>query len=70
VALPLVGIQASRGFSWRRLHDVSANLSLLLIGLHVALHWQWIVSMVKRFAWAPRREQSMPVSAHRASKEA
>jgi hypothetical protein len=70
VALPLVGIQASQGFAWRRLHEVSANLSLLLIGLHIALHWQWIASMVKRFVWAPRRERAMPVSAQRASKEA
>jgi hypothetical protein len=70
VALPLVGVQVARGFSWRRLHEVSANLSVLLIGLHVALHWQWIVSMIRRFAWAPRRERAILVSASRASKEA
>ena len=52
-ALPLLGIQAGAGFAWRRLHDVSANLSLLLIGLHLALHWQWIVGMVRRFVVAP-----------------
>lgn len=47
-ALPLFGIELSPGFAWRRLHDTSANLSLLLTGLHLALHWQWIVSMGKR----------------------
>jgi uncharacterized protein DUF4405 len=58
-ALPLIGVHVVRGFAWRRLHDASANLSLLLIGLHVALHWQWIVSAVKRFATAPFQPRRM-----------
>jgi hypothetical protein len=27
------------------LHDLSADRLLFLIGLHVALHWGWIVPM-------------------------
>src|SRR5512146_1732306 len=40
VALPLIGIQLAQSFIWRGLHETSANLFLVLVGLHVALHWQ------------------------------
>lgn len=59
-ALPLFGVQMPRGGSWRRLHDLSANLALLLTGLHIALHWQWIVSMVRRFLIAPLAPRRRP----------
>ncbi|HEY0606909.1 MAG TPA: DUF4405 domain-containing protein [Herpetosiphonaceae bacterium] len=60
-ALPLFGIQTVRGGIWHGLHETSANLSLLLLGLHIALHWDWIVRTVKRFVIAPllpRRQAS------------
>jgi hypothetical protein len=47
-ALPLFGIQFMPGGAWRMLHTLSANLFVPIIGLHVALHWQWIVNTVKR----------------------
>ncbi|MBK9713985.1 MAG: DUF4405 domain-containing protein [Kouleothrix sp.] len=52
-ALPLLGIQLASGGMWRGVHTLSANLSLALTGLHVALHWKWIVNVVKRFVVAP-----------------
>lgn len=48
VALPLIGIQTTHGGIWRMLHGFTADFFLVLIGLHVALNWQWIVNMVKR----------------------
>jgi Domain of unknown function (DUF4405) len=53
VALPFVGIDISPGSTWRRLHSLSADLCVPLIGLHVALHWSWIVSMARRYLIAP-----------------
>ena len=47
-ALPLLGIQLASGGAWRMLHTLTANLFVPLIGLHVALHWQWIFNIVKR----------------------
>jgi hypothetical protein len=44
-ALPALGIPIAPGFAWRRLHDSSANIGLLIFALHVALHWQWIATM-------------------------
>lgn len=47
-ALPVFGIPFTPNGIWRMLHALSANLSLLLVGLHIALHWQWIVNVASR----------------------
>lgn len=46
--LPGFGIRLPRGIAWRQIHDQSANLAMLIIGLHIALHWPWIVAAFKR----------------------
>jgi hypothetical protein len=46
--MPALGIALPVNFAWRRLHDMSANLSLLIMGLHLAMHWNWIVTTFKR----------------------
>ena len=53
VALPAMGIQLPARFAWRRLHDLSANLGLLMLGIHTALHWSWIVNTVNRYVLKP-----------------
>ena len=52
-ALPLFGIPASRDFVWRALHTLSADLTVLIVGLHVALHWKWIASTTRRYFLNP-----------------
>ena len=56
-ALPLFGIQTQRGGIWRGLHGFSADLSMVILGLHIALHWQWILNMTKRFVVKPLFER-------------
>lgn len=51
--LPWLGITLPMNFLWRMLHDLSADGLLFLIGLHVALHWGWIVHTVKRYLVQP-----------------
>jgi hypothetical protein len=53
VALPMLGIKLPLGFAWRRLHDMSANIGLLLLGLHTALHWAWIVNTFNKYLIQP-----------------
>jgi len=53
VALPIMGIQLPAGFAWRRLHDMSANIGLILLGLHTALHWSWIVNAFNKYLIQP-----------------
>jgi hypothetical protein len=51
--MPSLGISLPQNFAWRSLHDMSANLFLLLLGTHTALHWGWIVDAFKRYVFQP-----------------
>jgi hypothetical protein len=51
--VPLLGFTLPEGFAWRSLHSVSANLGLIMLGLHTALHWGWIVNAFKNFIAQP-----------------
>ncbi len=53
IALPSIGVDIVGNFAWRRIHGVSADLSVFLIGVHLAFHWQWIWNALKRYAIAP-----------------
>ena len=53
IAMPALGINLQIGDGWSKLHDLSANTALILLGLHTALHWNWIVSTVMRYIIDP-----------------
>lgn len=53
VAIPALGLDLVLGPGWYKLHDLSTNVALLLLGLHTALHWSWIVSTINRYVFAP-----------------
>jgi hypothetical protein len=46
VVFPGLAIQG--GHSIRGLHSFSADATLALVGLHIGVHWQWIMSICKR----------------------
>lgn len=48
VALPTLGIFLASGPFWTRLHIVTAEVTLGLVPVHVALRWRWIVSVARR----------------------
>jgi hypothetical protein len=58
--LPVLGIQVANNPSWRFLHSFSADLALLLVGLHVALHWKWILHGCKRYLFTPLKQRFQP----------
>lgn len=74
VALPSLGIQFEPDMAWRGLHTLSSELSVYLIGLHVALHWGWIVSAIKRLVVTPllggRRVPQLAVTTEQVQQEA
>ncbi len=43
------GVSEAAMQAWRGIHGIASDLSLLLVGLHVALHWAWIVNAFKRY---------------------
>jgi hypothetical protein len=51
--MPTLGLQVARNFSMREFHDMTTNLFILLLGLHVGLHWNWIVSTFDRYLLKP-----------------
>jgi hypothetical protein len=46
--VPLLGLPLPQDMSWKSLHELSTNITMALMGLHVALHWSWITSMFKK----------------------
>lgn len=52
-AMPALGLRIGGGGIWEGLHEAAAEASIALLGLHVALHWKWIVNAGKRFLLYP-----------------
>ena len=46
IVLPSFAIQEGR--SIRGLHGFFADLTLALVGLHIGVHWQWVMSICKK----------------------
>lgn len=49
-----------RGF-WHFLHTQAANATLIIVGLHLALHWRWLLGTARqglRGAWRPGRQRA------------
>jgi len=58
VALPELGITLTASSFWRQMHDTTATLTLILVPVHAALRWRWIVGVARRFAaWRPGRSR-------------
>jgi Prokaryotic cytochrome b561 len=53
VVLSTFGLSGSNDAIWRWLHTSSTNVALIIVALHVTLHWKWIVGTIKRYTWQP-----------------
>jgi cytochrome b len=60
--VPFFGLTLPQNMSWREVHSLSTNIIMVLMGLHVALHWNWIVSMFKKLI--PAQRPVSPVAHH------
>ncbi len=49
VMLPSLGFHPESSTFWFTVHDSVSNLLILLIGIHLAMHWPWITKQAKRF---------------------
>jgi hypothetical protein len=45
--MPALGLSAISNPMMRSLHSLSANATLILVGFHFALNWNWVVSAVR-----------------------
>jgi len=46
--MPWLGITWLANADWRMLHNLFSNLTVVAMAAHVALHWNWIVSIVQK----------------------
>jgi hypothetical protein len=53
--LPTFGIQLAASGSWRSIHFMLSDASVILLGLHFALHWKWMVTNTNRYILNPIR---------------
>jgi hypothetical protein len=58
----LLGIEAAAGQAWKGVHHTASDLSMLLVGLHVALHWGWLVNAFKRYILRREPQSRVPAS--------
>jgi hypothetical protein len=61
-ALPLLGITMARDRTLEFLHHQASDITVLLLGLHVAIHWSWIMGMLRRIIPVRRASRSVAVS--------
>jgi hypothetical protein len=47
--LSFFGLKGAPRSVWRELHSIFGNLALILVGLHIALHWRWITDTWARY---------------------
>jgi hypothetical protein len=59
VVLPVLGITIAFAPVYITIHNLTANIAVLITGLHIALHWKWIVKAVQRFVIAPFQKERM-----------
>lgn len=53
IAMPALGVQLAEGGAWKMLHHTTADAAVMIVGLHVALHWSWIVKTGKKYLVSP-----------------
>lgn len=51
--LPDLGFDPAESSFWSTVHDAAGNLLILLVGVHIAMHWPWIKNNIRRLR--PRR---------------
>lgn len=51
--VPMLGIELGGSMIWKVVHTFSTDAIVFLMGLHVALHWSWIVNAFKRYVIQP-----------------
>jgi hypothetical protein len=46
--LPFLGLAASPIRAWREIHEIAADACMVGLGVHLGLHWRWIVHHIPR----------------------
>jgi hypothetical protein len=58
--ISLLGIQLDVSRSWKPIHSLASDASMILLGIHFALHWKWIVTNIGQYIANPIRGLPQP----------
>ena len=50
-----LGIQLNVGGAWKSIHTLMSDASVVVLGIHIALHWKWILTNLGRYLVNPIR---------------
>ena len=53
--LSTFGIQLNVSQGWRSIHFMMSDVSVILLGVHFALHWKWVLTNTGRYIVNPIR---------------
>lgn len=53
--MSFLGIQLDVSRSWKTIHSLAADASVIMLGFHFALHWKWITTHIGRYIVNPIR---------------
>jgi hypothetical protein len=51
--LQKLGIILPHGGTWKQIHALAADVTVYLVSLHFALHWNWVAAMIKNHLIQP-----------------
>ena len=54
------GIQLDVSRSWKTIHNLASDASVIMLGIHFALHWKWVVTNIGRYIVNPVRSLFQP----------
>ena len=60
-ALPAMGLKIEIDPFWSLAHNASSNLLFPLIGIHLAMHWQWIVGTTRKHLFKTEKREAKAV---------
>lgn len=50
-----LGIQLNVSGGWKSIHTLMSDASVVMLGIHFALHWKWVVTNIGRYIVNPIR---------------
>jgi len=54
--VPFLGFHPGARYGWKQIHELAANITLVLVAAHVALRWEWVKAAFIRLLVEPFRK--------------